>query len=190
MFRAAVSTLHELIPDVDSKESGPRQWSECSPTPGDHVCTTFPLEGLTVMSSHRVQLTGAGRPQCLEQRNLSGRPRLDRINSLCKLVLSKMPLIASTSMRHSERRKEAPPQLMSVYFCQPGKTSNLLAPRPRLVLRRSRCRQHVRKMSDTSGFQRRDLELRFRDSQEMSGPHVCTPLQGDEVVRGWVCPVF
>ena len=79
---------------------------------------------------------------------------------------------------------------MSVYFCQPGKASNLLAPQPRLVLRRSRCRQHVGKISDTSGFQRRDLELRFRDSQEMSGPHVCTPLQGDEVVRAWVCPVF
>ena len=79
---------------------------------------------------------------------------------------------------------------MSVYFCQPGKAGNLLAPQPKLVLRRSRCRQDVGKISDTSGFQRRDLELRFRDSQEMSGPHVCTALQGDEVVRAWVCPVF
>ena len=61
---------------------------------------------------------------------------------------------------------------MSVYFCQPGKASNLLAPQPRLVLRRSRCRLQVGKISDTSGFQRRDLKLRFRDSQEMSGTYI------------------
>ena len=79
---------------------------------------------------------------------------------------------------------------MSVYFCQPGKASNLLAPQLRLVLRRSRCRRQVGKISDTSGFQRRDLKLRFRDSQEMSGTYCCTPLQGDEIVRIWVCPVF
>ena len=133
---------------------------------------------------------GRRKTSIMEQRNLSGRLRLDRSDSLCKLALSKMPMIASTSRRHSERRKEAPPQLMSVYLCQTRKASNLPAPQPRLVLRRSRCRQHVGKISDTSGFQRRDLKLRFRDSQEMSGPHVCTPLQGNEIVRAWVCPVF
>ena len=79
---------------------------------------------------------------------------------------------------------------MSVYICQPRRASNLLAPQPRLNLRRSRCGQQVRRISDTSEFQRRDLELRFRDSQGMSGPRDCTPLQGDEVVHAWVCPVF
>ena len=113
-----------------------------------------------------MQLTGAGRPQCLEQRNLSGRPRLDRIDSLCKLVLSKMPMIASTSRRQIDVRvlltARKDQQLAS------SATETGLAPESLQTARR--------KMSDTSGFQRRDLELRFRDSQEMSGPHVCTPL--------------
>ena len=142
MFRVAVSTPHEIITDVDSKESNkasahPHQETMCarhlllrgSPWRNHTQCNCRAPEDLNAWSSATF-LVVCGSIEVIRS---------------CKLALSKMLMIASTSRRHSVRRKEAPPQLMSVYFCQPRKASNLLAPQLRLALRRSRCRLQVGK---------------------------------------------